>query len=131
MKLTNNFTLEEFACKDGSATPVELVPNLQKLANNLQSLRDEIGLPVHINSGYRSAAYNKAIGGAKFSQHANGKAADITVKGLTPYHVYRIILDLISKGKMQEGGLGIYDSWVHYDVRDGKARWDERRETKN
>ena len=38
MKLTNNFTLEEFACKDGSATPVELVPNLQKLANNLQSL---------------------------------------------------------------------------------------------
>ena len=66
-KLTNNFSLEEFACKDGSETPIELYANLQKLANNLQVLRDELGVSIHINSGYRSPSYNQKIRGAKFS----------------------------------------------------------------
>lgn len=131
MKLTKNFTLEEFACKDGSATPTNLYPNLLRLANNLQVLRDELNTAIHVNSGYRSATYNAKIGGAKFSQHVYGKAADITAKGFTPLQVYEKILELIEEGKMQEGGLGIYDSWVHYDVREGKARWDERTTKRN
>lgn len=125
-KLTSNFDLKEFSCKDGSATPLEFIPNLQELANNLQILRDFLGTSLKINSGYRSPAYNKKIGGAKFSQHLLGKAADISSSKFTPEQIHAAILQLISEGKMMEGGLGIYNSWIHYDTRGTKARWDLR-----
>jgi uncharacterized protein YcbK (DUF882 family) len=50
-------------------------------------------------------------------------AADIKVKGLTPLEVYNAIEKLIADGKMKQGGLGLYRSWVHYDIRGVKARW--------
>lgn len=127
MKLTKNFDLKEFQCKDGSATPLELIPNLQKLAEQLQVLRDFLGVSLHINSGYRSPAYNKKIGGAKFSQHVQGKAADISCSKFTPEQIHAAILQLIKEGKMLEGGVGIYNSWVHYDTRGTAARWDLRK----
>ena len=65
----------------------------------------------------------KKIGGVKSSQHVLGKAADIVVKGLEPKLVYEIIEDLIDKGDMLQGGLGLYDTFVHYDIRKTKARW--------
>ncbi len=74
----------EFECKDGSATPADAIENIRILAKHLQVLRDELGEPIHINSGYRSANYNRKINGAKNSQHVLGKAADITVKSKTP-----------------------------------------------
>ena len=71
MKLTANFTLREFECNDGTTVPEKYISNVNKLAYNLQVLRDELKKPIHINSGYRHPAYNKRIGGAKFSQHLN------------------------------------------------------------
>ena len=127
MKLTSNFDLKEFNCKDGSETPAGLIPNLQELANNLQILRDFLGTSLHINSGYRSHAYNKKIGGAKFSQHLLGKAADISSNKFTPEQIHAAILQLISEGKIHNGGLGIYNSFCHYDIRDTPARWDLRK----
>jgi uncharacterized protein YcbK (DUF882 family) len=53
-----------------------------------------------------------------------GRAADIVIKGMTPIEVSKIIEELISKGDMLQGGLGIYSSFVHYDIRVTKARWD-------
>ena len=126
-KLTKNFDLKEFNCKDGSETPAGLIPNLQELANNLQILRDFLGTSLHINSGYRSHAYNKKIGGAKFSQHLLGKAADIRSDKYTPAQIHAAILQLISEGKIHNGGLGIYNSFCHYDIRDTPARWDLRK----
>ena len=126
-KLTKNFDLKEFNCKDGSETPAGLIPNLQELANNLQILRDFLGTSLHINSGYRSHAYNKKIGGAKFSQHLLGKAADISSNKFTPEQIHAAILQLISEGKIHNGGLGIYNSFCHYDIRDTPARWDLRK----
>lgn len=126
-KLTKNFDLKEFNCKDNSETPAELIPNLQELANNLQILRDFLGTSLHINSGYRSPAYNKKIGGAKFSQHLLGKAADISSNKFTPEQIHAAILQLISEGKIHNGGLGIYNSFCHYDIRDTPARWDLRK----
>ena len=122
--LTKNFALDEFECHDGVPVPTALLANVQELARNLQVLRDEVGRPVKITSGYRHEAYNRKIGGAKNSQHVYAKAADIQVKGLEPEHVARIIEKLIAAGKMKQGGLGIYKrGWVHYDVRGKKARW--------
>jgi uncharacterized protein YcbK (DUF882 family) len=86
-------------------------------------LRDAVGKTITITSGYRSPKYNLKIGGAKDSQHTKGTAADIKVKGMTPKEVAKVIEGLIANGKMTQGGIGIYPSWVHYDCRKIKARW--------
>jgi len=123
MKLTKNFSLSEFDCNDGSKMPDDVVLNIVKLAGQLQILRDFIGKPIKINSGYRSPSYNHKIGGAKNSQHKLGKAADIKVDGLSAREVHGIISELIKDGRMLEGGLGKYNSFTHYDIRGHKARW--------
>ena len=123
MKLTTNFSLEEFKCKDGSEIPNDVLPNITKLAQQLQVLRDSVGKPIHINSAYRSPKYNAKIGGVKNSQHLKGKASDIVIKGLTPKEVALIIEGLIENGKMMQGGIGIYPKFTHYDIRGIKARW--------
>ena len=122
-KLTTNFSLEEFKCKDGSDIPNDVLPNIIELAKNLQVLRDYLGKSITINSGYRSPKYNAKIGGVKNSQHVKGKAADIVVKGMTPKEVALVIEGLIEKGKMKQGGIGIYPNFTHYDIRGVKARW--------
>ncbi len=123
MKLTKNFSLDEFDCNDGSKMPDDVVLNVVELADQLQILRDFIGKPIKINSGYRSPAYNRKIGGAKSSQHKLGKAADIRVDGISPRELHGIIEELISDGRMKQGGLGRYNSFTHYDIRGTKARW--------
>ena len=125
-KLTTNFNLSEFRCKDGTDVPAELMPNVQKLANELQRLRDELGLPIKINSGYRTKSYNKKIGGASNSMHVQAKAADIVVTDITPTNLYKRIEKLIEEGKVNFKGVGVYDTFVHVDVRDRRSRWDER-----
>lgn len=125
MKLTENFSTEEFACKDGTPVPAHLIPNIMELAANLQVLRDYLGEPVHVNSGYRTPAYNKKIGGKPGSKHMNAQAGDITVKSKTPKQLNAIIEQLIAEGKMKQGGLGLYPGFNHYDVRGTKARWNE------
>ena len=122
-KITTNFSLEEFNCKDGSEMPNDVMINIIKLAKNFQVLRDAVGKTITITSGYRSPKYNLKIGGAKDSQHIKGTAADIKVKGMTPKEVAKVIEGLIANGKMTQGGIGIYPSWVHYDCRKIKARW--------
>ena len=122
-QLTKNFKLSEFKCRDGSSVPDELLANVELLAKNLQVLRDYIGMPIRIISGYRSPKYNRRIGGARKSQHMSAKAADIKVSGMSPDEVRDAILHLIGEGKMMQGGVGRYSSFTHYDVRARKARW--------
>ena len=126
MKLTKNFDSSEFACNDGTAVPTKLMPNLQKLAENLQVLRDHLGKPIIVNSGYRTPTYNSKIGGAPSSQHKIAKAGDLRVAGMSPKQLHNSILKLIADGKMHNGGLGLYNTFVHYDVRSQAARWDLR-----
>ena len=123
MKLSKNFSLNEFACNDGSETPEDVIVNLMLLAEQLQVLRDFIDKPITVNSGYRSPKYNKKIGGATRSQHLLGKAADIRVDGISPSEIHSVIEELILDGRMQQGGLGKYNSFTHYDIRAKKARW--------
>ncbi len=123
MKLTENFSLDEFHCKDGTSVPNEYLDNVMELANNLQILRDKVKCPLHINSGYRSPDYNIKIGGVKSSQHLEAKAADITCRDYSPDEVANIIEALIATGKMKEGGLGRYRGFIHYDIRGTRSRW--------
>jgi len=128
-QLTPNFWRSEFDSKDGKEMPPEILREVRKTAQYLQTLRDHIEVtqgverPITVNSGYRSKAHNKAVGGSKNSQHLYGKAADIVVDGLTPAKVKQIVEELIMRGKMKEGGIGLYPSFLHYDHRGIKARW--------
>lgn len=127
MKLTKNFSKSEFDSKDGAEMPDNVLENIKVVAEQLQVLRDVLNIPITINSAYRSPKHNKKIGGVKNSQHITGKAVDIVAKGITTNYLAFKINELILKGKMLEGGIGIYDTFVHYDIRGIKARWDNRK----
>lgn len=127
MRLSKNFWKHEFDSKDGAEMPKEVLFNIQKLANQLQVLRDYLGKSIKVNSGYRSPKHNKSIGGVKNSQHVLGKAADIVVKGIKPQELAVIVERLIDEGEMLQGGIGIYNTFLHYDIRKTRARWDYRK----
>ena len=123
--LSKNFQVKEFRCRDGS-DPIFIDSELVTL---LQKVRDHFGRPVVINSAYRTAAYNlsKKVGGAKFSQHQYGKAADIYIQGVLITKLAEYVESLMPNS----GGIGIYPiktgvrncACVHVDVRAAKSRW--------
>jgi zinc D-Ala-D-Ala carboxypeptidase len=104
--LSTNFVVEEFASKDGH--PVVLIH--PKLVELLQALRDHFGARVAINSGYRSPAHNRAIGGAPASTHMNGTAADIVVAGVPTQRVAD------AARRLGAGGVKAYSTFTHVDV---------------
>ena len=115
LQISRNFKVREFACKDGSDT---VFINL-KLVAVLQDIRDHFGKAVNVTSGYRTDAYNKKVEGALYSQHKYGGAADIYINGVTPKEIY----NYVNNKYPEELGLGLYTSFVHVDVRDGRSRW--------
>jgi uncharacterized protein YcbK (DUF882 family) len=123
MQLTKNFNLSEFASNDGGEFTLEAKLNLEVLSKQLQIIRNHFGRAIQINSGYRSKEHNKAIGGASNSYHVKGMAADMRIEGVSPKALHGQIQMLIDAGKIMQGGLGLYDSFVHYDIRGHLARW--------
>lgn len=121
-----NFTWVEFGCRCGlcgtNFSP-SVKRQLGRLAVALQALRDKAG-PIRITSGYRCPRHNTAVGGVKDSQHVLGMAADIVSRTLTPEKLAELAATIPA---LAQGGIGIYPSWVHVDVRtNGRARWDNR-----
>ena len=121
--LTQNFSLREFRCKDGTDVPEELMESVQLLAENLQKLRDRLDVPITVISGYRSPEYNKRCGGVLRSQHLLATAADIKVRNHSPADVQGIVISMIKSGELHQGGVGVYPSFLHYAVRGRAARW--------
>lgn len=116
--LSDNFKVKEFACNDGSDT----VLISDELVGLLQKIRDHFGVAVTINSGYRTSTYNKKVGGATNSQHVKGTAADIVAKGVDPLTVAQYAEYLMPNS----GGIGVYQTFTHVDVRTSRSRWDNR-----
>ena len=123
---TEHFRLSEFTSRDGVEVPRQARGNIQMLMEQLEVLRSEVGAPIRVVSGYRSLAHNNRVRSARSSQHLCGTAADIQIRGFTPEQVRDKIEQLISAGRMLQGGLGIYNTFVHYDIRGHRQRWDER-----
>ena len=121
-KLSPNFTVYEFRCRDGSDT----IMVDEALVVVLQCIREHFGKAVTITSGYRTAEHNAAVGGAKSSQHLLGRAADIQVTGVSVEAVAAYAESLMPGW----GGVGRYPvksgrakGWVHVDPRPNKSRW--------
>lgn len=119
-KLTEHFTLEELthsetALRRGfdNSPPPAAYENLIRLAKLLEQVREVIGKPILINSGYRSKLVNDAVGSKDSSQHRIGCAADIRVSGMTPSEVCQAIM----KSDIQYDQLiREYDAWTHISV---------------
>ena len=114
-RINGYFLRSEFACKCGCG--FDAVDT--QLFDIITAVRETFGKPVTITSGCRCAAHNAAVGGSPKSQHLFAKACDIKVKDTSPQVVYDFLNDVMR----DFGGLGLYSSWVHVDVRSEKARW--------
>lgn len=114
-KISTNFRVREFACTDGT-DPIFISTDLVTI---LQKIRAHFGKAVTITSAYRTPTKNKACGGTTYSYHLYGMAADIKVSGISPKKVASYAEELLSGS----GGIGVYDTFTHIDVRESKSRW--------
>ena len=115
-QVTAHFKLKEFACKNSEAVIVS-----ENLCYVLEAVRAHFGKPVVVNSGYRTPEYNAKIGGAVKSQHMLGMAADIHISGVKPSDVAAYARVLMPT----YGGIGIYSTFTHIDVRADMANWED------
>ncbi len=134
-RLSPHFTLGEM-CKTSAKTQDGNIPshvhieNLKRLCGWLEMLRSEWNKrygegddPIVINSGYRSEAVNKAVGGVSGSNHLTGCAADIRVTGMEQLIRYAtILLDISDESQedfdellLERSPRGTY--WLHFAVR--------------
>lgn len=114
VQLARHFKVKEFACKDGS----QVVFIDDYLYTVLDILRHKLEKPVIITSGYRTPEWNAKCGGAKYSYHMRGMAADIRVNGISPKELANKLNEIVPDGC----GIIVYNSWVHFDVRTRKYR---------
>ncbi len=85
----------------------------------LQPVRELLGAPMIITSGYRNPLVNRLVGGVNSSQHTKGQAVDFTVLGITPNQ----IISIIKTSKIEFDQLiNEYDKWVHISYNKGKNR---------
>ena len=113
--LSAHFKVREFACHDGTDT-VFVSPQLVTI---LEKIRTHFSKPVLINSGYRTETWNTKQSGSPKSQHKYGMAADIHIAGVKPKQIAAYARSIMPDW----GGVGVYDSFVHVDVRKTRANW--------
>lgn len=121
-KLTDNFSMDEFECKCGCVMPEFVKKNVKELAENLQVIRDIHG-KIDLTNSYRCKEHNADVGGSVNSQHLKGKAADIISSDINPEDMATIVDDLMKSENFELGGIGIYNTFTHVDIRGVRARW--------
>jgi len=117
-QLSPHFTLEELTItehREFDNEPNELErANLVRLANFLEQVKELLGgKPVMVNSAFRSAQVNQAVGSAPTSQHRVGCAADLRVPGMTPNEVVQAI---ISSNLPYDQCIREFDRWTHLSI---------------
>jgi len=113
-KISPHFSREEFKCKCQNNCGFNTVDT--ELIQVAELIRSKIG-PFTPNSACRCPTYNKKIGGAPTSQHTQGKAIDKPTN--KPNKLYLYLNELFPN----KYGIGVYDNFLHIDVRDNRARW--------
>lgn len=130
-KLSAHFSLSEFGCNDGTPVPSWGVPRFKDLCRDvLEPIRTHAlleGSSLRITSGYRTPSYNARIGGARFSQHKECRAADIYAPELEEkYGTSEMLRRIIRIARSTKAtGIGVnYSDFVHVDIRPGdRVEW--------
>ena len=117
MKLTANFKLEEFTnsllasrLKIDNSVPTELMPNIKFTAAKLELVRQALGKPIIITSGYRCPALNARVGGVATSAHTQGLAVDFHSSFGTPKEICQRLIDA---GVQFDKLIQEHNQWVH------------------
>ena len=118
MNLSPSFTLEELTHTDHREfdnTPNDAeMANLVRLADFLEQVKEVLGgKPIIVNSAFRSAEVNRAVGSSDKSQHRHGCAADIRVPGMTPDQVVSAIIE---SGLPYDQVIREFDRWTHVSI---------------
>lgn len=127
MKIGKYFDEHEFACHcDRHGVDAEGHPILdhiidKRLVDVLDRIRERLGVPITVNSGYRCPEHNAEVGGVPDSQHVLGTAADITYDGVDVDYLAEIAEECGADGI----GKYYHQDFVHVDVRGYAARWDD------
>ena len=109
---TKNFKVSEFACKCCGENNID-----QRILDMAQALRDELGVPIRVNSGYRCEVHNARVGGAKGSYHTKGLAADLS-SSIGADKMFQAVQKLWHDGKLPELDYCIYyakKDFIHVD----------------
>lgn len=122
-----NFTISELVKSDtAEKAGINNTPDINSLDNLLelifyvlQPLRDKLGKPMIITSGFRSKKVNELVGGVSNSQHLYGQACDFVVNGMTPAQV----VEFVKKSGIEfDQLLNEYDQWTHISFNKGHNR---------
>lgn len=108
-----HFRLDEFACRCCGKNGMN-----EAFVGLLDNLREEFGLPMNVNSGFRCSKHNKNIGGSPNSKHLVGLACDISTDNFNAENKYKLIHLAFDFGV---SGIGIYERFVHLDLRSRKT----------
>ena len=121
--LSPHFRLSEATSRNGEDLPKRLRPRARRHAFNLEKLRHELGdRPLPVLSWYRSPAYNRVVGGARFSRHIAGDATDFASDLIDRLGRERFFA--AADAIFADGGVGTYPSGsAHLDSRGYRARW--------
>jgi zinc D-Ala-D-Ala carboxypeptidase len=130
MNISKHFTLKEMTMSTTAMrlgidnTPsAESIQSMSLLAERvLEPVREYIGEPIKISSGYRSPELNKKVGGSKTSQHCLGEAADIVCQNKNNEMFYFIKNNLEFDQLIWEFGDEHEPDWVHVSYRDNRMR---------
>jgi len=126
-KISPHFTLAELTTTStglvNSPGWLELERLTALCVNVLEPLRAILGVPLRINSGFRSDAVNKAVGGVQYSQHRLGEAADIVPIGMSVWDAMEKIKDAVLRGTLTVDQAIVYHSgFIHVSYFTGKTR---------
>ena len=116
---SQHLSWRELSCKDGTAYPVEWrVSRAVPLAIEFERIRAAVGRPIVVGSAYRTPTHNRNVGGARNSQHVQGRALDLyPPRGWTVTRLFEVVRAVAADPASRIFGIGEYPSFVHLDIR--------------
>ena len=106
------FTMNEFECHCGCRMPDGAKANIVALVEQvLDPVREKLGMPIKVNSGYRCPRHNEEVLGVRNSQHMKGEAADIAMVHGSRFKVHDLAQAIVENGKFDQ--LIIYPTFIH------------------
>jgi hypothetical protein len=128
-RLSRHFVVEEFDCKDGTKVRPREYAGLEYLCRQfLEPMRRKYGACT-VHSGFRTRRHNANVGGEDGSYHiypdhdGNDQAVDVSFARGTPSQWHATANSIRKRKRAGRGGLGLYRTFIHMDIRDYAANW--------